>query len=107
MSVRDVQFLEVVEIILYLRAFHHLVAHAYEDPLHFFQSNGVGMAVAHQVLLRRKGHVDHFPLHLLFPDRPVHLLLALLQGRFDLSSCVVDHLSDLGTVLRGHILHTF
>ena len=32
---------------------------------------------------------------------------SVIQGRFDLSSCVVDHLSDLGTVLRGHILHTF
>ena len=55
---RDVQLLKVVQVILHLGAFHHLIAHANEDPLYLFQGDGVGMTVSHVILLGRKGHVD-------------------------------------------------
>ena len=101
----DVQFFKIIQIVFYLRSFYHLVAHAHEDPLHFLQGNGVGMLVACIGLLCRKGHIDHFPLHLFLSGFSCQCGLRFLQPLLDESAYLVDHLAHLGSFLRGHILH--
>ena len=107
MSLGDIQLFEVVLVVLHLRALDHLIAHSDEDALHLFSCNGVGMAVSHLVLFCRKGNIDDFFLQLLLSGFFRQCHPGLLQFALQLSPDIVDHLSYLGTVLRGHILHSF
>ena len=58
MSFRNIQLLKIVAVILYLRSFHHLIAHSGENLLHLFERQGVRMRMPVANLLSRKGHVD-------------------------------------------------
>ncbi len=102
---RNIQFGKIIFVVLDLRAFYDLIAHSDEDPLQFFQGDGVRMAVAYVVLLRRQGHVDDFPPHLLLTGLLRQRGARLLQLRLDSGACVVDHLADLRALLRRNILH--
>ena len=59
---RNIQSFKVIIILFNFRSFNHLITHANENTLHFFQRNGVWMAVAHIALLCRKGDIDDFRL---------------------------------------------
>ena len=60
MICRNIQFLEIIKIILYFWSFDHFVAHTNEDTLYFFQCDGVRMTMTYVILLSRKGYVDNF-----------------------------------------------
>ena len=102
---RDVQFLEVVLIILDLRSFNNLISHANEDALYFFLRDRIRMSVADDIFLGRERHVDNFLFHLLLADGLLHLYLCLIQQLLDGRSCVVDQLSHLRSFLRRNIFH--
>lgn len=104
---RNIQCLKIVIILLNLGTFHHLITHTDKDALYFLQSNGVGMPVPDLRLLGGQGHVDHLRFHSGLPNGAFHSAAMLFQHPLDLRAGVIHPLSDLGTLLRRHILHGF
>ena len=103
---RDIQLFKIVQVIFHLRAFHHLITHSHEDPLHLFQSDGIGMPVADTVLFRRQRHINDLRFQLLLADCLFHFLLRVFHDRFDGRPGLIDKLAYLRALLRRHILHS-
>ena len=66
MVCRNVQFFEVVQIILDLRSFYDFISHTDKDTLYLFQSDCIRMTMANVDLLCRKCHINDFLFHLFF-----------------------------------------
>ena len=107
MILRNIQLCKVVVRILNLRTFHNLIAHSDENTLNFFQSDSIRMAMTDLRFLCRKCYIDHFCLHFFLTDLLLEILFGGFQKFFDLSSCLIDKLSNLRTLFRSNILHTF
>ena len=107
MIFRDVQFLEVVQVIFYFRSFYHFIAHTDEDSLHLFQSDSVRMTVSYHIFLRWKCNVNDFFLHLLFADCTLHLYFSFFHYFLNGFSRLIDHLTDFWSVFRCNIFHSF
>ena len=101
----DVQFGKIVILVLHFRTFHHLVSHAYKNPLHLFERYHVGVAMAYVGFLGRKRNVDHFPFHLFFPGLSGQGGLGLLHLRLNQSPGVVHHLPYLWPFLWRNVFH--
>ena len=105
MSLRNIQSLEIVDVILYFRTIDYFIAHARENPLQLFSGNGIRMAVADDISLCRQGDIDGLPLQLCFSGLCRQNRLGLLQPVFNELSRIIDHLADLRTIFRCHVLH--
>ena len=107
MILRDVQFCKVIVCILNLRTFYNLISHSNEDTFNFFQSDSVRMTMTDLCLLCRKCYIDNLSLHLLLTDFFLKLFPGSFQKLLDFCSCLIDKLTNLRTLLRSDIFHTF
>ena len=107
MALGNVQLRKIVFVIFDLRAFHHLITHAYKDPLQFLQGDGVGMTMAYIGLFGRESHINNLCLHLRFPGFSGQSRFRLLQPGLDQFSRFIDHLSHFGPLFGSYILHAF
>ena len=78
MICRNIQFFEVVQVILYFRTLYDFISHSDKDSLYFFQCNGVRVTVTDYIFLCRQCHVDHFRFQTFLADRAFHLCLSFL-----------------------------
>ena len=105
MICRNVEFGEVVVIILDFRSLNDLIAHADEDALDFLESDRVRMAVADELHFCRQSYVDLLRCELAFHLLCIEFLLCLLHLLLDGKARVIDPLAYLRTVFRGDSLH--
>ena len=105
MSLRDIQFCEVVIHVLHFRAFHNLITHTDEDTLHFLQCYGVGMSVADFHFFGRKCNVDHFCFQFFLHKGSFQLSFCIFQILFNLGTGFIYPLTNLWSVLSGYLFH--
>ena len=107
MSLRNVQLLEIIQIVLHFRSFRNFVAHTHEDTLHLFQSNGIRMTMSHIRFLCRQGHIDHLSGKFSFAEFRLQFCLRRFQPCLNIDTGIIDQLSDFWPVFRRNILHSF
>ena len=107
MICRNIQFFEIVQIVLYFRSFNYFISHSYEDSFYFFQCDCVWMSMSHTIFLRWKCNIDYFCFQLFLADCFFHLCFCFFHDLLDCSSCLIDKLTNLWTFFWSNILHTF
>ena len=107
MICRNVQQFEVVLVILYLWSLNYLVTHADEYSLQILKSYLVWMSVSCELLNTRKCYIYCLSLHLFSTECSVDGLCLLVEGSLYRLTCLIYHLTNLGSVLRCNILHAF
>ena len=105
MVLRQVQRLEVVVVLLNLRAFLDREAHAEKDVLDALERQRQRMQVAERLLAARQRDIDLLALEALLHLACLELLVLLLDQLCNLRLCLVDDLADLRTVFLRECAH--
>ena len=103
---RNIELLEVVEVVFYLGAFRNREAHTDKDLFHISLYAGQGVYVTYASGLAGHGNVQLFSLELLLKRRCLKCLCLLCNGCLDLLAHLVCQLTDNGSFLGTQLAHT-
>ncbi len=91
---RNIQCFEIIIILLDLRAFHNLIAHADEDPLNLFERDFVRMTMSEFHAGCRKRDIDDFRFKLFLAGLGSQRCLHLFQLLCYVAACFIDNLTE-------------
>ena len=102
---REIEQLEVVVVVLDLRALDHVKAHAGEHVDQLILHEGDRVHAAQRRVLARFGDVDGLACELLFLLELFDFAVQRVELRGELFAHLVDHLAGLRAHVRGELAH--
>ena len=105
MICRDIKCFKVVIIILDLGSLNHFITHTDKDILDLIKSYRIGMTMTCGNLFGGQGHIDSLGGKLKFHLLCLETRLCLIKLCLDGLTGLIYHLTYLGSLLGGDILH--